>query len=342
MKPQEALNALIEKRDLDGSEMHSIMHQIMSGELTPVQIAGIVVALRAKGETVTEIAAAASVMRELSSRVDVPPDAHLIDTCGTGGDGAHTFNISTASAIVAAAAGARVAKHGGRSVSSTCGSADVLEHLGVNVSLAPSDVARSIGEIGIGFMFAPSHHSAMRFSAPVRRELGVRTLFNLLGPMTNPANAKNQIIGVYHQDLVLKFAEVLKTLGSCHVLVVHGMDGLDEISVSGETCVAELRDGTISEYRLNPEDFGLKRSPMASIRVNDIEESRRLLLDAIENRPGAARDIVMLNAGASIYVAGLAGDISGGVAIAGKMISNGAARAKLDELIAFSNKLRAG
>ncbi|MBY0579857.1 MAG: anthranilate phosphoribosyltransferase [Burkholderiales bacterium] len=342
MTHQEALTALIEKKDLSRDEMVSVMRGIMSGEMTPVQIAGIVVALRSKGETVTEIASAASVMRELSAKVNVPPDMHLIDTCGTGGDGAHTFNISTASAIVAAAAGAKVAKHGGRSVSSTCGSADALERLGVNVSLTPDEVARCIGEIGIGFMFAPSHHSAMRFAAPVRRELGVRTIFNLLGPMTNPADAKNQVIGVYHQDLVRKFAEVLKTLDSRHVLIVHGMDGLDEISLSGETFVAELKDGEIFEYRLKPEDFGFAVSPMESIRVDDAQGSCRLLLDAIENRPGAARDIVALNAGASIYVAGLAGSIPDGVSIAGEMISNGMARAKLDELIAFSNSLKAG
>lgn len=342
MKPQEALTALIEKRDLANNEMVSVMHQIMSGELTPVQIAGLVVALRAKGETVTEIAAAASVMRELSAKVNVASDMHLVDTCGTGGDGTHTFNISTASAIVAAAAGAKVAKHGGRSVSSSCGSADVLEHLGVNVGLTPDEVARSIAEIGIGFMFAPSHHSAMRFASPVRRELGVRTIFNLLGPMTNPANAKNQVIGVYHSDLVRKFAEVLKSLGSCHVLVVHGKDGLDEISIGAETLVAELMNGEISEYRLNPRDFGLNMSSLESIRVGDADDARKLLLDAIENRPGPARDIVTLNAGASIYVAGVAANIQAGVAMAVDMISTGLARAKLDELIAFSNDLRAG
>ncbi len=342
MTPQAAMNALIEKRDLSGEEMTSVMHQIMSGELTPVQIAGIVIALRSKGETVEEIAAAASVMRGLSAKVEVPQDLHLVDTCGTGGDGTHTFNISTASAIVAASGGARVAKHGGRSVSSTCGSADVLEHLGVNVNLSPVEVAESIVEVGLGFMFAPSHHSAMRFAAPVRRELGVRTIFNLLGPMTNPANAKNQVIGVYHQDLVLKFAQVLNRLGSRHVLVVHGMDGLDEISIGAETCVAELKEGKIIEYRLSPEDFGIERSPLQSIRAGDVEGAGKLLLDAIEGKPGPARDIVMVNAGASIYVAGLAKSIREGVEKAGLLISNGAARSKLGQLVAFTNSLRAG
>ena len=340
MTPQAALNALVEKKDLSGEEMTSVMHQIMSGELTPVQIAGIVIALRSKGETVTEIAAAAGVMRELSAKVEVPQDIPLVDTCGTGGDGTHTFNISTASAIVAASAGAKVAKHGGRSVSSTCGSADVLERLGVNVGLTPAGVAKSIMAIGIGFMFAPSHHSAMRFAAPVRRELGIRTIFNLLGPMTNPANAKNQVLGVYHRDLLRKFAEALKMLGSRHVLVVHGMEGLDEISISGETLVAELKDGKISEYRLNPENFGLEKSPIEAIRVHDVESACRLLLDALENRPGPARDIVTLNAGASIYISGLAKNIAEGVKMAGRQISNGAARKKLDELVAFSNSLR--
>jgi anthranilate phosphoribosyltransferase len=342
MTPQAALNALIEKRDLSEGEMTSVMRQIMSGELTPVQIAGIVVALRAKGETVTEIAAAAAVMRSLSAKVDVQEELHLVDTCGTGGDGTHTFNISTASAIVASACGAKVAKHGGRSVSSTCGSADVLEHLGVNVSLSPMEVAKSIMEVGLGFMFAPSHHSAMRFAAPVRRELGVRTIFNLLGPLTNPADAKNQVIGVYHRDLVRKFAEVLKIMGSRHVLVVHGMDGLDEISISRETQAAELKDGRISEFSLAPEDFGLARSSIESIRVADAQNAKRLLMDALEGREGPARDIVMLNAGASIYVAGLTKSIAAGVEKAKEAMANGDALKKLEELAAFTNRLKAG
>ncbi len=341
MTPQAAMNALIEKKDLSSEEMTSVMNQVMSGELTPVQIAGIVIALRSKGETVEEIAAAARVMRELSAKVEVPEDVHLIDTCGTGGDGTHTFNISTASAIVAASAGAKVAKHGGRSVSSTCGSADVLEHLGVNVNLAPNEVAKSIMETGLGFMFAPAHHSAMKYAAPVRRELGVRTIFNLLGPMTNPANAKNQVIGVYQKDLVAKFARVLKLLGSRHVLVVHGMDGLDEISIGEETLVAELKDGKILEYVLKPEDFGIERSPLESIRARDIEESKRMLQDAIDGKAGPARDIVTLNAGASIYVAGFAKSIGEGIENAKYQISSGAAKRKLEELVSFTNSFKA-
>ncbi len=342
MKHQDAINALLARRDLDNEEMTSVMRQIMSGDLTPVQIAGIVVALRAKGETVVEIAAAAKVMRGLSTTVEMPDDLHLVDTCGTGGDGAHTFNISTASAIVAASAGAKIAKHGGRSVSSTCGSADVLEQLGVNVGLSPAEVARCIEEIGIGFMFAPSHHSAMRFAAPVRRELGVRTIFNLLGPMTNPANARNQVIGVYSADLVAKFAEVLKVLGSRHVLVVHGMDGLDEISGSGETRIAELRNGVIREFCVRPEDFGIEPSPLAMIRAGDAEESMKLLLEALEGKAGAARDIVAINAGASIYLSGIASSIAEGVEIASSCIAGGKAKSKLSELVSFTNHLKAG
>ncbi|NNM81472.1 MAG: anthranilate phosphoribosyltransferase [Burkholderiales bacterium] len=342
MKHQDAINALLARRNLDNEEMSSVMRQVMSGDLTPVQIAGIVVALRAKGETVVEIAAAAKVMRELSTTVEIPQNIHLVDTCGTGGDGAHTFNISTASAIVAASAGAKIAKHGGRSVSSTCGSADVLEQLGVNVGLSPVEVARCIEEIGIGFMFAPSHHSAMRFAAPVRRELGVRTIFNLLGPMTNPANAKNQVIGVYSADLVAKFAEVLKVLGSRHVLVVHGMDGLDEISGSGETRIAELKDGLIREFCVRPEDFGIEPAPLSMIRAGDAEESMKLLLEALEGKPGAARDIVAINAGASIYLSGIACSIAEGVEIAFSCIAGGKAKSKLSELVSFTNQLKAG
>ena len=342
MRHQDAINALLAKRDLSGEEMTEVMRQIMSGELTPVQIAGIVIALRAKGETVEEIAAAAGVMRGLSTTVEVPEDLHLVDTCGTGGDGTHTFNISTASAIVAAAAGAKIAKHGGRSVSSSCGSADVLEQIGVHVGLSPVEVARCISEIGIGFMFAPSHHSAMRFAAPVRRELGVRTLFNLLGPMTNPANAKNQVIGVYHADLVSRFAEVLKRLGSRHVLVVHGMDGLDEISLSGETRIAELKDGVIAEYSVRPEDFGLAPAPLDALRVADAESSAMLLKRAIGGEACPARDIVALNAGASIYVSGIAASIAEGVKLALRAIESGAAKARLDSLVSFTNGLKAG
>ena len=339
MDVKTALTALIEKRDLTRDEMLSVMHQIMSGELTPVQIAGILIGLRAKGETVTEIAAAAQVMRELSTKVPISAEAYLVDTCGTGGDGAHTFNISTASALVAAAAGAKVAKHGGRSVSSTCGSADVLEALGVNVNLTPEQVAQSVREIGVGFMFAPNHHSAMKHAAPVRRELGVRTLFNLLGPMTNPAGAPNQVMGVFHRDLVSKLAQVLKALGSRHVLVVHAADGLDEISLSGDTYVAELRDGQISEYTLNPQQFGLQTSATEKLAVHNIEEASAMLHLSLGPQVCAARDIVALNAGAAIYVAGLAGSLEEGFAEAQGQIQSGAARAKLSALVNFSQSL---
>lgn len=309
----------------------------MSGELTPVQVAGIVVALRAKGETVTELSAAAMVMRELSIKVKIASDEHLVDTCGTGGDGAHTFNISTASAIVASAAGARVAKHGGRSVSSTCGSADVLESLGVNVNLSPDEVAQSVEQLGVGFMFAPNHHTAMRFAAPVRRELGIRTLFNLLGPMTNPAGAQNQVIGVYRRDLVPKVAHVLHELGSQHVLVVHGEDGLDEISISGNTYVAELKDGIIKEYTLTPSEFGLDTAATDSLRVHNTDEAKAALLSVLDNNAGPAKDIVILNASAAIYVAGLAETLQEAAHKAEAVISSGAARTKLQELIEFSH-----
>jgi len=337
MTPQAALTALIEKRDLSRDEMLSVMQQIMGGELTPVQIAGILIALRCKGETVTEIAAAAEVMRQLATKVPLALDQHLVDTCGTGGDGAHTFNISTASAIVAAAAGAKVAKHGGRSVSSTCGSADVLEALGVNVNLTPDQVAQCVREIGVGFMFAPNHHSAMRFAAPVRRELGVRTLFNLLGPMTNPAGAQNQVMGVFRRDLVGKLAQVLKELGSRHVLVVHAADGLDEISLAGDTFVAELKDGAIREYTLNPAQFGLQPTSSESLAVHNIDEAKAMFAAAL-GQPGAARDIVALNAGAAIYVGGLAQTLEAGVEKAMHVIASGAANAKLAQLVAFAGQ----
>ena len=271
------LNQLLDKRDLSHEDMLELMHNIMGGQLTTAQIAAVLVALRVKGETVSEIAAAAKVMRELSTKVLVKNSSHLIDTCGTGGDGAQTFNISTASAIVAAAAGAHVAKHGGRSVSSTCGSADVLEKLGVNVNQTPEKVAHCVDSIGVGFMFAPNHHSAMKHAAPVRRELGVRTLFNVLGPLTNPAGASNQVIGVFQKELTVKLAQVLKQLGSSHVMVVHGADGMDEISISGPTFVAELKDGTVREYTVKPEDFGLQAAPLNNIQVSNADEAKAML-----------------------------------------------------------------
>ena len=338
MSPQQALTTLIEKRDLTRDEMLSVMNQIMRGELTPVQIAGILVALRAKGETVTEIAAAAQVMRELSAKVPVSGTENLVDTCGTGGDGAHTFNISTASAFVAAAAGVKVAKHGGRSVSSTCGSADVLEALGVNVNLTPEQVAQAVQEIGVGFMFAPNHHSAMKHAAPVRRELGVRTLFNLLGPMTNPAGAQNQVMGVFARDLVPKLARVLQQLGSRHVLVVHAADGLDEISLGGDTYVAELRDGEVSEYTLNPQQVGMDNCSSEKLAVHNIDEAKAMLLSVFDNRDGPAKDIVAINAGAAIYVGGAAATLQAGIAQARVTIESGAAKSKLEALVIFSQK----
>ncbi|MHB9101839.1 MAG: anthranilate phosphoribosyltransferase [Sulfuricella sp.] len=340
MTPQAVLTALLDKRDLARDEMLSLMHQIMGGKLTPVQIAGILVALRAKGETVAEIAAAAEVMRELSTKVPVSAEAHLVDTCGTGGDGAHTFNISTASALVAAAAGVKVAKHGGRSVSSTCGSADVLEALGVNVNLTPDQVAQSIHEIGVGFMFAPNHHSAMKYAAPVRRELGVRTLFNLLGPLTNPAGAKNQVMGVFRKDLCRPLAEALKSLGANHVMVVHGGDGMDEITVTTETHVAELKDGGIIEYAIDPEEFGMKLGSVEALKAHDPEEAKARLMAVLDNTHGAARDIVALNAGAAIYVGGAARTLEEGVKKALQVIASGKAKAKLEQLIAFSNRFK--
>jgi len=340
MTPQEALNRLIERREIFHDEMLSIMRQIMSGQLTPVQIAGIIIGLRVKGETVEEIAAAAQVLRDLSTKVDVSGERHLVDTCGTGGDGAHTFNISTTSAFVAAAAGAKVAKHGGRSVTSQCGSADVLETLGVNLNLNPEQVAQSIRQVGIGFMFAPNHHSAMKHAAPVRKELGVRTLFNILGPLTNPAGAENQLLGVFHHDLVGIQARVLQTLGSRHALVVHGLDGLDEISISGGTEVAELKNGKVEEYTINSTRFGFKLAPLNAIQAKSSEEAKKLLLSVLDNQAGPARDIVMLNSGAAIYVSDLAESMDQGVRKAGEVIASGAARVKLNQLIEFSNRFR--
>jgi anthranilate phosphoribosyltransferase len=336
MNYPQTLTRLLERHDLPFAEMRELMQHIMGGQLTPAQIAAVLVALRVKGETVDEIAAAAAVMRELSTKVGVNNTEHLIDTCGTGGDGAQTFNISTASALVAAAAGARVAKHGGRSVSSTCGSADVLEKLGVNVNLKPEQVAHCVDSIGVGFMFAPNHHSAMKHAAPVRRELGVRTLFNLLGPLTNPAGAQNQVLGVFHQSLTAKLAQVLGELGSRHVLVVHGADRMDEISISEGTFVAELKDGKVREYVVRPGDFGLPSAPVDLLRVANVDEACEKLLGVLDNETGAPRDIVQLNAGAAIYVAGLATSLKGGVAKADKAIASGAAKEKLDQLIKVS------
>ena len=330
------LNQVIAGQNLSFAVMQSLMRQVMAGELTQAQIAGLLVALRIKGETVDEIAAAASVMRELSTKVTLSNPTHLIDTCGTGGDGIQTFNVSTVSAFVAAAAGAKVAKHGGRSVSSTCGSADVLEILGVNVNLTPAEVAQCVDDIGIGFMFAPNHHSAMKHAAPVRRELGVRTLFNLLGPLTNPANAKRQVMGVFARELTAKLAHVLQKLGSEHVLVVCGADGMDEISFTGDTYIAELKDGKVSEYILNPSQFGMPLHPLSSIQIQNADESKAMILDVLNGKQGAARDIVLLNAGAAIYVSGVVDSLQAGINKATEVIDDGLARAKLIALKAMS------
>jgi len=284
MTPQEALVRVIEHREIFHDEMLALMRQIMNGEMSPTLISAIIIGLRVKKETIGEIAAAAQVMREFSTKVQVADHAHLLDTCGTGGDGAHTFNISTAAAFVAAAAGAKVAKHGGRSVSSKSGSADVLEALGVNLALTPAQVAQCIDRTGVGFMFAPNHHSAMKHAAPVRRELGVRTLFNILGPLTNPAGARNQVMGVFHPDLVGIQARVLQRLGSRHVLVVYGMEGLDEISVAGETLVGELKDGEVREYTIHPRQFGMQTSELSEIQVEDGGQSRDMLVGALSNK----------------------------------------------------------
>jgi anthranilate phosphoribosyltransferase len=336
--PQEALTRVIEHREIFHDEMLYLMRQIMAGEMSPVMTAAIVIGLRVKKETIGEITAAAQVMRELSTKVVVNDEPHLVDTCGTGGDSLHTFNVSTASAFVAAAAGAKVAKHGGRSVSSSCGSADVLEALGVNVNLTPKQVFDYIKQIGVGFMFAPNHHSAMKHAAPVRKELGVRTLFNILGPLTNPAGAQNQVLGVFHKDLVGILARVLQQLGSKHVLVVHGRDGLDEISIGGDTHVAELKNDVVSEYIIHPQQFGVQTASLDAIRVNHIDEAKTMLLAALDNQPGAARDIVALNAGAAIYASGITSTLDGGVKRAFEVLASGAARKKLAQLIAASNQ----
>lgn len=334
--PKQALERVIEHREIFRDEMTALMRQIMTGEVSPTLIAAILIGLRVKKETVGEIAAAAMVMRELSMKVPVDGTATLVDTCGTGGDGAHTFNISTASMFVAAAAGARVAKHGGRASSSQSGSADVLEALGVTLNLTPAQVSQCIEQVGVGFMFAPNHHSAMKHAAPVRRELGVRTMFNILGPLTNPAGAANQVMGVFHADLVGILARVLKELGSRNVMVVHGRDGLDELSISGDTFVGELRDGEVREYTVHPSDFGLAVHALDTLRVADVQASRDMLLAALDGSHPPARDVVLLNAGASLYVSGVADSLRDGVDRAREAIESGAARQRLDKLVELS------
>ena len=341
MNPQAALQRVIEHREIFHDEMVSLMRQIMGGEVSPVMIAAIVTGLRVKKETIGEIAAAASVMRELSTKVEVAYDRNFVDIVGTGGDSAHSFNISTTSIFVAAAAGAKVAKHGGRSVSSSSGSADVLEALGANINLSPEKVAACIDECGIGFMFAPNHHSAMKHVAPVRREMGVRTLFNILGPLTNPAGAPNTLMGVFHPDLVGIQARVMQRLGAERVLVVHGKDNLDEISLGAATLVGELKDGEIREYEIHPEDFGLQMMSLRQLRVGSADESKAMMLAALGNQPGAAREIVCLNAGAALYVANVAESIGDGIAKAREAIASGAARAKLAAFVEASQRLGA-
>ena len=339
MNPQEALQRVIEHREIFHDEMTALMRQIMSGEVSPVMVAAIVAGLRVKKETIGEIAAAASVMRELATPVKVPYDHRFVDIVGTGGDSAHSFNISTTSIFVAAAAGAKVAKHGGRSVSSSSGSADVLEALGANIMLSPEQVAACIEETGIGFMFAPNHHSAMKHVAPIRREMGVRTLFNILGPLTNPAAAPNTLMGVFHPDLVGIQVRVMQRLGAERVLVVHGRDNLDEISLGASTLVGELQDGEIREYEIHPEDFGLQMLSLRHLRVGSAAESKAMMLGALENQPGAAREIVCLNAGAALYVANVATSIAAGIALAREAIVSGAARAKLDQFVQCTQRL---
>ena len=338
--PLEAINRLCDKREIFYDEMVDLMRQVMEGKVPPVQLAAILMGLHVKTESVSEIAAAASVMREFSTKVDASGVDHLVDTCGTGGDKAQTFNISTTAAFVAAAAGAHVAKHGGRSVSSQSGSADVLEGLGVNLALTPEQVGLCIREVGVGFMFAPNHHPAMKHAAPVRKELGMRTILNILGPLTNPAGAPNQVMGVFHADLVGIQARVLKMLGSKHVLTVHGADGLDEITLTGPTHVAELKHDFITEYTIEPKQFGIDVAPLEAIQVKDAADSRARVLGVLANEKGPSRDIVILNAAAALYVAGVAGSLWDGVALAREAIESGAARRKLDQLVKFTQSFK--
>jgi anthranilate phosphoribosyltransferase len=336
--PTEALQRVIEHREIFHDEMLHIMRLIMAGEVSPVWLAAFIAALRVKKETIGEITAAAQVMREFSTQVQVPDRTHLVDIVGTGGDGSHTFNISTCSMFVVAAAGGRVSKHGGRSVSSKSGSADVLESLGVNINLAPERIAQCIADVGIGFMFAPNHHPAMKNVAPVRKELGVRTLFNILGPLTNPASAPNILMGVFHPDLVGIQVRALERLGAEHALVVYGRDGLDEVSLGASTLVGELKNGQVREYEIHPEDFGFAMSSNRALRVETPEQSRAMLLGVLANEPGPARDIVVLNAGVALYAANVADTMEAGIALAREALASGAAQARLDRLISATQK----
>ena len=336
MDMQAAIRAVTEHRDLSRDEMQQVMRTVMTGEATAAQIGGFLIGLRMKGETVDEITAAAGVMRELAAKVPVSGE-HIVDTCGTGGDASSTFNISTTSAFVVAAAGGKVAKHGNRSISSKCGSADVLEAAGVDLDITPEQVAACVERVGVGFMFAPKHHSAMKHAIGPRREMGVRTIFNVLGPLTNPASAPNQVIGVFSSKLVEPLANVLKQLGSRHVLVVHAEDGMDEISIGSPTLIAELKEGEVKTYTIEPEDYGMNRSDISALAVDSAEASLEVVKGVLAGEKGAARDIVALNAGAAIYAAGLTRDLTDGVVKAGEVIDSGAAREKLDALVQVSN-----
>ncbi len=341
LTPQQALLRIIDHREIFHDEMLALFRQIMGGEMSPVMIAALTMGLRVKKESIGEIAAAAQVMREFSTKVDVPDTDHLLDIVGTGGDGANTFNISTASMFVAAAAGARVAKHGGRSVSSSSGSADALEALGVNINLTPSQVAQSIAETGIGFMFAPNHHAAMKHAAPVRKELGVRTIFNILGPLTNPAGARNIMMGVFHPDLVGIQARVLQQLGAKHAVVVWARDNMDEVSLGAATMVGELVNDEIREYEIHPEDFGLQMVASRNLKVAGVAESKEKIIEALDNKTGPARDIVLLNAGTALYAAGVADSIANGLLRAREAVASGAARSKLEQFAQFTQQLAA-
>ena len=339
--PQEALQRTIEHREIFHDEMLHLMRLIMNGELSPVMTAAIITGLRVKKETIGEITAAAQVMREFSTKVHVQDTAHMVDIVGTGGDGANTFNISTCSMFVAAAAGAKVSKHGGRSVSSKSGSADVMDALGIHINLQPEQIAQCIADVGIGFMFAPNHHPAMKNVAPVRKELGVRTLFNILGPLTNPAGAPNILMGVFHPDLVGIQVRALQRLGAEHALVVYGRDGMDEVSLGAATLVGELKNGQITEYEIHPEDFGLPMVSNRALKVETPEQSRQMLLDVLSAATGAAHDIVCLNAGAALYAANVAASIQDGIAKARNAIASGAAKAKLEALVVRTHALAA-
>jgi len=339
--PQEALQRTIEHREIFHDEMLKIMRLIMNGELSPVMTAAIITGLRVKKETIGEITAAAQVMREFSTKVLIADRKNLVDIVGTGGDGSHTFNISTCTMFVAAAAGAKVSKHGGRSVSSKSGSADVLEALGLNINLSPEAIARCIEQTGIGFMFAPNHHPAMKNVAPVRKEMGVRTLFNILGPLTNPAGAPNILMGVFHPDLVGIQVRALQRLGAEHALVVYGRDGMDEVSLGAATMVGELKNGEITEYEIHPEDFGMTMASNRALKVETPQESLALMRQVLDNQPGAPRDIVVLNAGVALYAANVSNSIPDGIAKARAAVESGAARAKMEQLVQASHALSA-